>query len=49
MHADLARLSTRGVHRIIKESGHQIQLGKPQPVIDAVDEVLRQIQARRKS
>src|SRR5262249_3655417 len=30
MHLDLAHLSTRGVHRIIKGSGHEIQLDKPQ-------------------
>ena len=29
MHADLARLSSRGVHRIIKQSGHEIQLDQP--------------------
>ena len=39
----LAHLSSRGVHRIIKGSGHEIQLEKPQAVIDAVDEVLRQL------
>jgi pimeloyl-ACP methyl ester carboxylesterase len=43
LHADLARLSSRGVHRIIKNSGHEIQLDQPQAVIDAVDEVLRQL------
>jgi hypothetical protein len=32
-----------GVHRIIKDSSHQIELGKPQVVIDAVDEVLREL------
>lgn len=41
LHADLARLSSRGVHRVIKQSGHEIQLDQPQAVIDAVDEVLR--------
>jgi pimeloyl-ACP methyl ester carboxylesterase len=40
----LAHLSSRGVHRIIKDSSHHIQLDKPQAVIDAVDEVLRQVQ-----
>jgi hypothetical protein len=40
---DLAHLSTRGVHRVIKNSGHHIQLDRPQAVIDAVDEVLRQV------
>jgi len=49
LHADLARLSSRGVHRIIKGSGHQIQLDKPQAVIDAVSEVLSQLHAGAKS
>jgi pimeloyl-ACP methyl ester carboxylesterase len=40
---DLAHLSTRGMHRIIEGSGHHIQLDKPQAVIDAVDDVLRQL------
>ena len=43
LHEALARLSSRGVHRLIKGSGHEIQLDKPQAVIDAVDEVLRQL------
>jgi pimeloyl-ACP methyl ester carboxylesterase len=43
MHDALAHLSSRGIHRIIKGSGHEIQLEKPQAVIDAVGEVLRQI------
>ena len=45
----LARLSSRGVHRIIKGSSHEIQLDKPQAVIDAVDEVLRQLHTGAKS
>ncbi len=49
MHEALAHLSSRGVHRIIKGSGHEIQLDKPQAVIDAVDEVLRQLHAEAKS
>jgi pimeloyl-ACP methyl ester carboxylesterase len=49
MHDALAHLSSRGVHRIIKGSGHEIQLDKPQAVIDAVDEVLRQLHAGTKS
>jgi pimeloyl-ACP methyl ester carboxylesterase len=44
MQAALAHLSSRGVHRFIKGSGHEIQLDKPQAVIDAVDEVLREPQ-----
>ena len=39
-HEALARLSSRGVHRVIEDSGHEIQLDKPQAVIDAVNEVL---------
>jgi pimeloyl-ACP methyl ester carboxylesterase len=39
----LAHLSSRGIHRLIKGSRHHIQLDKPQEVIDAVDEVLRQL------
>ncbi|MDX2224399.1 MAG: alpha/beta hydrolase [Rhodospirillaceae bacterium] len=41
LHQDLARMSTRGVHRVVEGAGHQIELDKPQAVIDAVDEVLR--------
>jgi pimeloyl-ACP methyl ester carboxylesterase len=48
MHEALAHLSSRGIHRVIKGSGHQIQLDKPQAVIDAVDEVLRQLHAGAK-
>ena len=49
MHEALAHLSSRGVHRIIKGSGHHIQLDKPQAVIDAVDEVLDQLHTAAKS
>ncbi len=45
LHEALAHLSSRGIHRFIKGSGHHIQLDKPQAVIDAVDEVLRQLHA----
>jgi hypothetical protein len=44
-HENLARLSSRGVHRVIEQSGHSIQLEKPQTVIDAVNEVLQQLPA----
>jgi pimeloyl-ACP methyl ester carboxylesterase len=49
LHGALAHLSSRGVHRIINGSGHTIQLEKPRAVIDAVDEVLRQLHAGAKS
>jgi pimeloyl-ACP methyl ester carboxylesterase len=44
-HEALARLSSGGVYRLIEGSGHGLQLDKPQAVIDAVDEVLRQLHA----
>jgi len=49
MHEALAHLSSRGVHRMIKGSGHEIQLDKPQAVIDAVNEVLHQLHAGAES
>jgi pimeloyl-ACP methyl ester carboxylesterase len=49
LHQDLAHLSSRGTHRIIKGSGHHIQLDQPQAVIDAVDKVVSQIKAGTKS
>ncbi|WEK46709.1 MAG: alpha/beta hydrolase [Candidatus Andeanibacterium colombiense] len=39
-HEHLATLSTRGVHRIIADSPHDIPHVKPQAVIDAIDEVV---------
>ena len=48
-HEALAHLSSRGIHRIIKGSSHEIQVDKPQAVIDAVDEVLRQLHTGTKS
>jgi pimeloyl-ACP methyl ester carboxylesterase len=48
-HKALAHLSSRGVHRVIEHSGHDIEGDQPQAVIDAVDEVLRQLHARQKS
>jgi pimeloyl-ACP methyl ester carboxylesterase len=39
----LARLSTRGVHRIVRAAGHEIQLDQPEAVVGAVSEVLRQL------
>lgn len=43
MHEALAHLSSRGVHHVVKDSPHEIQLDKPEAVIDAVDWVLNQI------
>jgi pimeloyl-ACP methyl ester carboxylesterase len=39
----LARLSTRGQHRVASNSGHWIPLDQPQAVIDAIGDVLAQI------
>jgi pimeloyl-ACP methyl ester carboxylesterase len=36
----LALLSTRGVHRVIAQSGHYVQLDRPESVIEAIEEVL---------
>jgi len=36
-------MSSRSVHRVVEGSGHSIMLDKPQAIIDAVDEVLRQL------
>jgi len=47
-HKALAHLSTRGVHRVIEGAGHEIQLDKPQAVIDAVNDVLRQLRTGAK-
>jgi pimeloyl-ACP methyl ester carboxylesterase len=47
-HAALARMSSRGVHRVIEGAGHSIMPDKPEAVIGAVDEVLRQLQAGAK-
>ena len=48
-HQALSRLSSRGQHRFIEGSDHHIQLDKPQAVIDAVDEVIRQLHAEARS
>ncbi len=45
MHLELSRLSSRGVHRLIKDSGHHIQLDQPQAVVDAVDDVLHLVRS----
>lgn len=40
LHDELAQLSTRGVHRMVPHSTHDIHLDQPQAVIDAIFEVL---------
>jgi pimeloyl-ACP methyl ester carboxylesterase len=48
-HEALAHLSSRGVHRYIEGSDHHIQLDKPEAVVDAVDDVLRQVKSGPKT
>lgn len=43
LHADLANESPQGVHIIAQESGHVIQLDKPELVIDAVRQVVEKV------
>lgn len=40
MHLALARLSTKGEHRFIRNSGHSIQTDQPAAVITAIEDVL---------
>jgi pimeloyl-ACP methyl ester carboxylesterase len=49
LHEALAQLSSRGVHRVIEHSRHQIQLDKPQAVVDAVDQVRRELEVANAS
>ena len=39
-HAELAALSSRGVQRLVPDSGHYIQLDRPDAVIAAIEEVI---------
>ncbi|MBE9156914.1 alpha/beta hydrolase [Nodosilinea sp. LEGE 06152] len=43
LHADLANESPQGVHIVAKESGHIIQLDKPEFVIDAIRQVVEKV------
>ena len=43
LHIGLANSSTRGVHRVIPESNHVIQLVQPKAVIKAIGDVLATI------
>jgi len=42
-HQGLARMSSRGVHIVVPDTGHMIPGEKPDAVIDAVDQVLARI------
>jgi hypothetical protein len=39
-HAELAALSSRGVQRLVPDSGHYIQFDQPTAVIGAIKEVV---------
>jgi pimeloyl-ACP methyl ester carboxylesterase len=43
LHAESARLSTRGAHRVVPGSSHNIEIDAPGAVVDAVRDVLRQL------
>jgi pimeloyl-ACP methyl ester carboxylesterase len=40
LHAQTASLSTHGVHRIVPETHHNIEVEQPQAIIDAIEDVL---------
>ena len=42
MHDEIAKLSTRGSNRVVPAAGHAIHVDKPQAVIDATLDVLKQ-------
>jgi hypothetical protein len=42
LHDDMARLSTRGINRVVPRAGHYIQFDQPGAAIAAVFEVLDQ-------
>jgi pimeloyl-ACP methyl ester carboxylesterase len=46
-HAEMAQLSTRGEHRLIKATSHYIQDDQPQAVLAAIDDVLKAARAER--
>jgi pimeloyl-ACP methyl ester carboxylesterase len=44
-HEEMARLSSRGVRRVVPESKHHIPMDRPRAVIDAVLEVIAEVRA----
>jgi pimeloyl-ACP methyl ester carboxylesterase len=40
LHEQTAALSTHGVHRVVPETNHNIEVEQPQAIIDAIDDVL---------
>lgn len=46
LHQELARLSSRGSHRVVQDAGHYIQIDQPDAVVAAVAEVIEQARVR---
>jgi pimeloyl-ACP methyl ester carboxylesterase len=46
VHDQTAALSTRGVNRIVPETHHNIEVDRPQAIVDAVNEVLNEIASK---
>ena len=46
LHTQTAALSTRGVRRMVPRSRHNVQIDQPQAVVDAVVEVLDQVEGK---
>ena len=42
MQEELARLSSNGSHIVVKGNGHDIQIDKPEAVVDAIRKVVGQ-------
>ena len=40
LHEQTAALSTHGVHRVVPETNHNIEVEQPQAIIDAIEDVL---------
>ena len=47
LHAQTAALSRRGVRRMVPGSRHNVQIDRPQAVVDAIVEVVEQVRAAR--
>ena len=47
LHDQTAALSTRGVNRIVPETHHNIEVDRPQAIVDAVNEVLNEIASKQ--
>ncbi|MBA3677462.1 MAG: alpha/beta hydrolase [Sphingosinicella sp.] len=48
LHRETAALSTLGRQRVVPNTSHNIEIDDPQSIVDAVDEILRELDQRRK-